>query len=90
MKSIHDVLRQKELELQQALEDAVRGKELELMRLRKTLQEALTTIDRLLEEEVDPAGSIQAQGGSPKAFAGAREVGRSSKSGGHNGGSELP
>ncbi len=88
MKSIQDLIRQKELELQQALEDAVRVKELELVRVRQTLQEALTTIDRLLEEEADPAGSNQAQASRP--LAGARDVGRASKSSGPNGGSDLP
>ena len=51
MKSIHEVVRQKELELQQAVEAAVRAKELELLRLRKTLQDAVILTDRLLETE---------------------------------------
>jgi hypothetical protein len=88
MKSIQDLIRQKELELQQALEDAVRVKELELVRVRKALQEALTTIDRLLEAEADPAGSDAAQISRP--FAGARDLARASKSNGPNGGSDLP
>jgi len=87
MKSIQDVIRQKELELQKALEDAVRAKEVELVRLRKTLQEALTTIDRLLEDEGDPAASNH---GNPKPFAVAREGNRPSKPNGTNGGSEFP
>ena len=87
MKSIQDVLRQKELELQQALESAVRAKELELERLRKTMQEALSTIDRLLEEEADLASNNQV--GSPKSFVGACEPVRAAKSVG-NGGGELP
>jgi len=87
MKSIQDVIRQKELELQQALEDAVRVKELELVRLRKTLQEALATIDELLESESEPAEpSLAVAGVSPKSFA----AGRGHKSGSNNGGSEFP
>lgn len=89
MKSIQDVIRQKELELQQALEDAVRVKELELVRLRKTLQEALSTIDSLLEDEGETTDSSPATaGGSPKVFAAA--AGRTHKSGSNNGGSEFP
>jgi predicted esterase YcpF (UPF0227 family) len=88
MKSINDVIRQKEFELQQALEDAVRVKELELVRLRKTLQEALSTIDSLLENESEPTENLPAMAGaSPKAFAAA---GRTHKSGSNNGGSEFP
>jgi hypothetical protein len=88
MKSINDVIRQKELELQQALEDAVRVKELELVRLRKTLQEALSTIDSLLEDESEPTENSPATaGGGPKAFAAA---GRAHKSSSNNGGSEFP
>jgi hypothetical protein len=88
MKSIQDLIRQKELELQQVLEDAVRAKELELARVRKTLQEALTAIDRLLEAEADSAGSNPAQLSRP--FAGARDLGRAAKSNAPNGGSDLP
>lgn len=87
MKSIQDLIREKELELQQALESAVHAKELELVQLRKTLREALRTIDRLLEEEADGAGSKPM--GSPESFMGAREAARAVKSVG-NGGSELP
>jgi hypothetical protein len=86
MKSIQELIRQKELELQRALEDAVRAKELELARVRKSLQEALATIDRLLEAEVDSAGAAQMS----KPFAGARDVARTSKSNAPNGGSDLP
>lgn len=88
MKSIQDVIRQKELELQQALEDAVRVKELELVRLRKILQEALSTIDNLLEDETHTADGSPATAGSPKVFAAA--AGRTHKSGPNNGGSEFP
>jgi hypothetical protein len=88
MKSLQDVIRQKEHELQQALEDAVRAKELELMRLRKTLQEALTTIDRLLEEGADPVGLGQA--GIARSFTPARDSERAPRAGGNNGGSDLP
>jgi len=88
MKSIQEVIRQKELELQQALEDAVRVKELELVRLRKTLQEALSTIDHLLETETEATETSPVnEGGAAKAFAAAGS--RSHKSG-SNGGSEFP
>lgn len=88
MKSIQDVIRQKELELQQALEDAVRVKELELVRLRKTLQEALTIIDHLLENEDEAAESPALVGASavPKPLV---PTVRAHKSG-NNGGSEFP
>jgi hypothetical protein len=88
MKSIQDLIRQKELELQQALEDAVRAKELELVRVRKTLQEAVTALDRLLEAEAESAGINPAQLSRP--FAGARDGARAAKSNGPNGGSDLP
>jgi len=87
MKSIQDVIRQKELELQQALESAVRAKELELVRLRQKLQEALSAVDSLLEEDTDVDGGGRMA--SPKALAGASQSTRASKSGG-NGGGELP
>jgi len=87
MKSIQDVIRQKELELQKALEDAVRAKEVELVRLRKTLQEALTTIDHLLEDGNETAGSSTT---SPKPFAVPREGNRPPKPNGTTGGSEFP
>ena len=89
MKSIQDVIRQKELELQQALEDAVRVKELELVRLRKILQEALSTIDHLLENDTEATEASPVNGGgTPKVFAAA--AGRTHKSGSNNGGSEFP
>jgi hypothetical protein len=48
MKGLYESLREKELELQQALDEAAEANERELRRVRKSLQEALGVVDQLL------------------------------------------
>ena len=49
MKGIYESLRQKELELQQALDDAAEANERELRRVQKSLQDALGVVNQLLD-----------------------------------------
>ena len=89
MKSLQDVIRQKEHELEQAVEDAVRAKEVELVRLRKTLQEALETVDRLLETVTAPEGNTADSASSIPALA-SPMVKPAVNFGRNNGGSAFP
>lgn len=60
MKSIHEALRQKELELQQVLNDAVRQKEIQLRELQRVLLNAHQLVNRLLEADGEtPLGAVE-------------------------------
>ena len=48
MKGLYESLRQKELELQRALDDAAEANERELRRIQKSLQDALGVVNQLL------------------------------------------
>ncbi len=50
MKNIHDVIRAKELELLNTLEEALQQKETELRQLQKNITEALRLVNGLLQE----------------------------------------
>lgn len=65
MKSIHEAV-QKELELQQLLNNAVKQKELELRQLQKLLLNALYLVNRLLDADTETSEA----GEAPEEFAG--------------------
>jgi hypothetical protein len=48
MKGIYESIRQKELELQRALDDAAEVNERELLRIQKLLQDALSAVNQLI------------------------------------------
>ena len=64
MKSIQEIMRAKELEVLQLVEDALRQKEVELRQLQKNLQEALRLVNRLLETEEGAATTAPAEAAS--------------------------